>query len=160
MEAAAVATGAVPRAAGNWPMRPTLPAELSRALVDSAVLAATDLSMPVTVVIVDESGVLLELCRMDGAAPVSVEIATGKACAAVATGMPTDEFYGAVETDGAAVAWFASRPGLALVAGGIPLIADGQVAGAIGVAGAMTADEDRRIAETAIQRALPEAGGR
>jgi glc operon protein GlcG len=58
------------------------------------------------------------------------------------------------------VAWFASRPGLALVAGGIPLIADGQVAGAIGVAGAMTADEDRRIAETAIQRALPEAGGR
>jgi glc operon protein GlcG len=160
MEAAAVPRGAAPSEAGNWPMRPTLPAELSRQLVDSAVLAATDLSMPVTVVIVDESGVLMELCRMDGAAPVSVEIAKGKASAAVATGMPPDEFYGAVDTDGATVAWFASRPGLALVAGGIPVIADGRVAGAIGVAGAMTAADDRRIAETAIQLALPEAGGR
>jgi glc operon protein GlcG len=141
-------------------MRPTLPAALSRRLVDAAVTAATDLSVPVTVVIVDESGVLRELCRMDGAALVSVEKAKGKAYAAVATGMPPDEFYGAIETDGAAVAWFASHPGLALIAGGIPVIADGRVAGAIGVAGAMTAAEDRRIAETAIQRALPQAGRR
>jgi glc operon protein GlcG len=155
-----VPTGAVATEAGTWPMRPTLPAALSRRLVDAAVLAATDLSMPVTVVIVDESGVLMELCRMDGAALVSVEAAKGKACAAVATGMPPDEFYGAIETDGGSVAWFASRPGLALVAGGIPVIADGRVAGAIGVAGAMTAAEDRRIAETAIQRALPQGGRR
>jgi Haem-degrading len=48
-------------------LRPTLPAELSRRLVNAAVVAATDLSVPVTVVIVDESGVLRELCRMDDA---------------------------------------------------------------------------------------------
>jgi uncharacterized protein GlcG (DUF336 family) len=41
---------------------------------------------------------------------------------------------------------------LALIAGGLPLIADGSVAGAIGVAGAMTGAEDRRIAEAAIAR--------
>jgi glc operon protein GlcG len=155
-----VATGAVATEAGTWPMRPTLAAELSRRLVDAAVLAATDLSVPVTVVIVDESGVLRELCRMDGAALVSVETAKAKAYAAVATGMPPDEFYEAIESDGAAVASFARRPGLALLAGGIPVIADGQVAGAIGVAGAMTAAEDRHIAETAVQRALPQAGRR
>jgi hypothetical protein len=40
--------------AGNWPMRPTLPSALSRWLVDAAVLEATDLPTPVTVVIVDE----------------------------------------------------------------------------------------------------------
>jgi uncharacterized protein GlcG (DUF336 family) len=155
-----VATEAVATQPGTWPMRPTLPAALSRRLVDAAVLAATDLSVPVTVVIVDESGVLRELCRMDGAALVSVETAKGKAYAAVATGMPPDEFYGAIEADGAAVAWFASRPGLALIAGGIPVIAHGRVAGAIGVAGAVTGAEDRRIAEAAVQRALPQAGRR
>jgi uncharacterized protein GlcG (DUF336 family) len=32
----------------------------------------------------------------------------------------------------------------------MPVVADGQVAGAIGVAGAMTAAEDRRIAEAAV----------
>jgi uncharacterized protein GlcG (DUF336 family) len=152
-----VATEAVATQVGSWPMRPTLPAELSRRLVDAAVVAATDMSVPITVVIVDESGVLRELCRMDGAALVTVETATSKASAAVATGMPPDEFYEAIEADGAAVAWFASRPGLALIAGGIPVIAHGQVAGAIGVAGAMTGAQDRRIAETAVQRALPQA---
>ena len=124
-----MATEAVATEAGTWPMRPTLPAALSRRLVDAAIVAATDLSVPVTVVIVDESGVPRELCRMDGAALASVETAKSKAYAAVATGMPPDEFYGAIETDGAAVAWFASHPGLALVAGGIPVIADGRVAG-------------------------------
>ncbi len=53
-----------------------------------------------------------------------------------------------------------AAPGLALIAGGIPVIAHEQVAGAIGVAGAMTGAQDRRIAETAVQRALPQAGRR
>ena len=70
-----------------------------------------------------------------------------------AIGMPPDEFYAAIESDAAAVASFAARPGLALIAGGIPVVTDGQVAGAIGVAGAMTGAEDRRIAEAAVGRA-------
>jgi glc operon protein GlcG len=89
---------------------------------------------------------------MDGAPLVSVQTATNKAYAAAAIGMPPDDFYAAIESDGAAVAEFGTRPGLALIAGGLPLIADGSVAGAIGVAGAMTGAEDRRIAEAAIAR--------
>jgi glc operon protein GlcG len=133
----------------KWPMRPTLPAQLSRQMVDTAVSAAQEMSVPVTVAIVDESGVLKELCRMDGAALVSVDTAVRKAYAAAAIGMPPDEFYAAIEKDGAAVASFANRPGLALIAGGLPVRVNGQVAGAIGVAGAMTAAEDRSIAEAA-----------
>jgi glc operon protein GlcG len=64
--------------------------------------------------------------------------------------MPPDDFYRAIESDGAAVASFATRAGLALIAGGMPLVSDGQVAGGIGVAGAMTGAEDRRIAEVAV----------
>ena len=40
--------------------------------------------VPVTVVIVDESGVLKELCRMDGAPLVSVQTVMSKAYAAAA----------------------------------------------------------------------------
>jgi glc operon protein GlcG len=126
---------------------------MSRQLIDAAVGEAVTRSVPVTVVTVDESGVLKALHRMDGAPLVSVQTAWHKAYAAAATGMPTDDFYSAIESDGAAVAAFATRPPLALIGGGLPVLADGLVAGAIGVAGAMTAAEDRQIATAAVGRA-------
>jgi glc operon protein GlcG len=133
--------------------RPTLSQQASRVMVDAAVAAAMSVPVPVTVVVVDESGVTKEMLRMDGAPLVSVQTAINKAYAAAAIGMPPDDFYAAIESDGAAVAEFGTRPGLALIAGGLPVIADGRVAGAIGVAGAMTGAEDRRIAEVAIEKA-------
>jgi uncharacterized protein GlcG (DUF336 family) len=123
--------------------------------VDTAVAEAASLAVPVTVAVVDESGVLKAFERMDGAALVSVQTAINKAYAAAAIGMPPDEFYAAIESDGAAVASFATRAGLALIAGGLPLVVEGQVAGAVGVAGAMTGAEDRRIAEAAVKGVEP-----
>ena len=134
-------------------MRPTLSSEASRLMIDAAVAQARKLSVPITVVVVDESGVTKELLRMDGAPLVSVQTATNKAYSAAAIGMPPDDFYAAIESDEAAVTEFGTRPGLALIAGGLPVLTDGKVAGAIGVAGAMTAAEDRRIAEAAISKA-------
>jgi uncharacterized protein GlcG (DUF336 family) len=133
-------------------MRPTLSADQARQMVDAAVAEAKTKSVPVTVAVVDESGVMKELGRMDGAPLVSLQTAINKAYAAAAIGMPPDDFYAAIESDGAAVASFATRPGLALIAGGIPVLVDGRVAGAIGVAGAMTGADDRRIAEAAVER--------
>ena len=133
-------------------MRPTLSGRASRLMIDAAVGEANATSVPVTVVVVDESGVTKEMLRMDQAPLVSVQTAINKAYAA-AIGMPPDDFYAAIESDGAAVAEFGTRPGLALIAGGLPLVVDGRVAGAIGVAGAMTGADDRRIAEVAIAKA-------
>ena len=91
------------------------------------------------------------MTRMDGAPLVSVQTGINKAYAAAAIGMPPDDFYSAIEAHGAAVASFATRPGLALVAGGLPVVVDGQVAGGVGQpAGAMTGAEDRSIAEAAV----------
>jgi len=69
---------------GTWTTRPTLSSELSRRLVD----AATAGGLRVTVVTVDESGVLREVRRMDGAPLVSLQAAISKAYAAAAIGMP------------------------------------------------------------------------
>jgi uncharacterized protein GlcG (DUF336 family) len=71
----------------------------------------------------------------------------------------SDEFFAAIEADAAAVASFAARPGMALIAGGLPRGVDGQVARAIGVAGAMTDADDRRIAEAAVNAVLSVGGG-
>jgi len=124
-------------------------------MVDAAVVEAQQMSVAVTVTVVDESGVMKEMARMDRAPMVSVQTAINKAYAAAAIGIPPDDFFAAIESDGAAVAEFATRPGLALIAGGLPVIADGRVAGAIGVAGAMTGAEDRQIAEAAIASLTP-----
>ena len=132
--------------------RPTLSSDASRLMIEAAVAEARKLSVPISVVAVDESGVTKEMLRMDGAPLVSVQTAINKAYAAAAIGMPPDDFYAAIESDAAAVAEFGTRPGLALIAGGLPVLVDGKVAGAIGVAGAMTAAEDRRIAEAAMTR--------
>jgi uncharacterized protein GlcG (DUF336 family) len=130
--------------------RPTLSDAASRLMIDAAVAEARSMSVPVTIVVVDESGVTKEMLRMDGAPLVSVRTATNKAYAAAAIEMPPDDFYAAIEDDAAAVVEFGTRPGLALIAGGLPVVVDGRSAGAIGVAGAMTAAQDRGIAEVAI----------
>lgn len=136
-------------APGTW--RATLSRAEARQIVETAAAEAESLAVPITVAVVDESGVLKCFERMDGAALVSVQTALNKAYAAAAIGMPPDEFYEAIESDGAAVASFATRAGLALIAGGLPLLVEGQIAGAVGIAGAMTGAEDRRIAEAALK---------
>jgi uncharacterized protein GlcG (DUF336 family) len=128
--------------------------EAAARAIAAGVAESTRMSVPVTIVVLDESGALKELRRMDGAPLVSIQTAINKAYAAAAIGMPTDDFYNTIQADPAAVASFATRPGLALIAGGIPVLVDGHVAGGIGVAGALTGAEDRHIAEEATLAAL------
>lgn len=134
--------------------KPVLSADAARAGIDAALARAGEMALAVTVVVVDDGGTPRALIRMDGAPLVSVETARLKAYSAAAIGAPTDDFYAAVSGDPAAVASFGSRPGLTLIAGGLPLVIDAVVVGGIGVAGAMTGAEDRAIAEAAAAAAL------
>jgi uncharacterized protein GlcG (DUF336 family) len=127
--------------------RPFLSDAAAARAVEGAIEAATSMGVPVTVVVVDDGGNVKAARRMDRAALVSLQTAQNKAYAAAAIGMPVDDFFEAIKDDQAAVASFASRPGLALIAGGIPLTIDGRLIGGLGVAGAMTGAEDRQIAE-------------
>jgi uncharacterized protein GlcG (DUF336 family) len=138
---------------GGSGSRPILTDTGATEAIEGAVAEAKTMGVPVTVVVVDEGGNLKAMRRMDGAPLVSIETARNKAYAAASIGMPVDDFFDAIRGDAAAVASFASRPGLALIAGGVPLVADGAVIGGIGVAGAMTGAEDRKIAESGVRRA-------
>jgi glc operon protein GlcG len=146
---------ASPRPAGTA----FLTSAASVAALSAAQAEASAMGVPVTVAVLDGGGAVKLLSRMDGAPLISVETATRKAYAAVAIGMPPDDFFQAIKDDPAAVASFATRPGLALIAGGLPVVIDGTVVAGLGVAGAMTGAEDRRIAERAAAAALAALAG-
>jgi uncharacterized protein GlcG (DUF336 family) len=54
----------------------------SQALIDAAHARAAQIGIRVTVAVVDEGGLLLALSRMDGAPPLSAQIAEAKASGA------------------------------------------------------------------------------
>jgi glc operon protein GlcG len=121
--------------------------EGARAVLEAAHRRAEEISVPVDIAVVDEGGHLLVFERMDGAKPASITIAMVKAQAAAirrATSGPVmiGEQVNLVSSFGLAIANPDQQTPLR---GGVPLIADGQVVGAIGVS-AGTADQDLEVA--------------
>lgn len=101
----------------------------------------------VAIAIVDDGGHLLWLQRMDGTAPISSQIAPGKARTA-ALGRRESKIYEDMINNGRFS--FMSAPGLeGLLEGGVPIVADGHVVGAIGVSG-VKSSEDVQIGKAGI----------
>jgi len=101
----------------------------------------------VVIAIVDDGGHLLWLQRLDGAAPASSHIAPAKARTA-ALGRRESKLYEDMINNGRVS--FLSAPELeGLLEGGVPVIVDGHVIGAVGVSGVKSA-EDAQIAKAGI----------
>ena len=101
----------------------------------------------VSISIVDDGGHLLWLQRMDGAAPISAQIAPAKARTA-ATGRRESRIY--EEMINAGRVSFLSAPGMeGLLEGAVPIIKDGHCLGAVGVSG-VKSSEDVQIARAGI----------
>jgi glc operon protein GlcG len=133
---------------------PVLTSGNAQAAVEAALARAAGMNLRITVTVVDAGGHVVIVHRMDGAPLVSVETSRLKAYSAAAIGAATDDFFTAISGDPSAVASFGTRPGLALIAGGVPLYDENVLLGAVGVAGAMTGAEDRAIAVDAAAAAL------
>ena len=101
----------------------------------------------VTIAIVDDGGHLLWLQRLDGAAPISSHIAPAKAHTA-ATGRRETKIYEDVINNGRYS--FLSAPNIdGLLEGGVPIMANGDCVGAVGVSG-VKSNEDAQIAKAGI----------
>jgi glc operon protein GlcG len=101
----------------------------------------------VSISIVDDGGHLLWLQRLDGAAPVSAQIAPAKARTA-ATGRRESRIY--EEMINAGRVSFLSAPGMeGLLEGAVPIMKDGHCLGAVGVSG-VKSTEDVQIARAGI----------
>ena len=126
-----------------------IPAEKAIQMVRIAHSEAAQLSTAVTAVVVDESGRLLALGRMDKARPITVEMAMNKAFTAASFQQPTNEL-----TSVAGQPWFqslvVSSNGRIMAGGGaVPILEGGSIVGAIAVAGGSD-DQDQKCAEAAL----------
>jgi glc operon protein GlcG len=113
----------------------------------AAETAAVKNSWAVTIAIVDDGGHLAWLQRLDGAAPISAEIAPAKARTA-ALGRRESKVYEEMINTGRTS--FLSAPALkGMLEGGVPIMVQGQCVGAVGVSGVKSA-EDAQIARAGI----------
>ncbi|MFC6338287.1 hypothetical protein GIR22_21565 [Pseudomonas sp. CCM 7891] len=129
-------------------------------MLSKAVLSQTDVSKmlaaarseaeknhwAVTISVVDDGGHPLALERLDGCAPIAAYIASEKARSA-AIGRRETKGYEDMVNGGRSA--FLSAPLLTSLEGGVPVIVDGQVIGAVGVSG-VKADQDAQVAKAGV----------
>ena len=126
---------------------PGLGIDAETAIAAAAETEALKNQWAVTIAIVDAGGHLLWLQRLDGAAPVSAAIAPAKARTA-ALGRRETKVYEDMINGGRTS--FLSAPVLTgMLEGGVPVVVQGQVVGAVGVSG-VKSTEDAQIARAGI----------
>ncbi len=104
----------------------------------------------VVIVIVDAGGHVVAVLRMDGALLPSLDVAQGKARTAALYRRPTPAFADRLASGDAAVH---ALPDVMPVEGGLPILVDGEVIGAVGVSG-IQAVQDAQIAQAGIDALL------
>ena len=118
--------------------------------IERGIAKARELGFHVAIAVVDEAGHLVACHRMDGALWVTPEIARAKANAAAGFQTSTLDLEERFNKGRQLFAGnVASLPEYAFVfgRGAVPLVVDGHAAGAVGVSGAVPADNDHAIAE-------------
>lgn len=126
----------------------SLSLEGAQQVLEAGIANARDAGVPVAIGIVDESGRLKAFCRMDDAGLIASEVAINKAYTAAATGALTSGVHEFISSDAGALLSMPHLPDFTVVAGGVPLVVDGAVVGAVGVSGGPVA-VDNDIADAA-----------
>jgi uncharacterized protein GlcG (DUF336 family) len=128
----------------------------ARILIEGASAKAVKIGVPMCIAITDESGQLIAFERMDGGKITSSIIAQDKAYTA-AGAKRTTESYGLASQPGSPAYGINSAIGgrLMVVAGGLPVIVDGDVVGAIGLSSG-TPTQDTECAQAGIDRFMAE----
>ena len=102
----------------------------------------------VVISIVDPGGQLVTMSRLDNTQFGSIEVAREKAYSAVAFRRPTKVFQDAIAKGGENLRLL-NVTGASMLEGGIPIVVDGKIIGAIGVSG-VTSAQDAQIAQAGI----------
>lgn len=119
----------------------------ARHVIENARQSAEAIGVAMNIAVVDEGNNLVAFERMDGAWLGSMDIAQGKAYTARAFNMSTKDLAPLCQPGQPLFGIHASNNGrLVIFPGGIPLMKDGDVVGAIGVSGGAV-EQDHVVAE-------------
>lgn len=116
---------------------PSISLAEARAIIEAAIAYARDAKLSMAVAVVDAAGNVVSADRMDGTGLQNIRFAEGKAFAAALYRQTTDELAALYKTRPDRFFGINNMyPGkIYLVGGGPPLVADGKLAGGVGVAG-------------------------
>ncbi|KWW97606.1 ATP:cob(I)alamin adenosyltransferase [Carbonactinospora thermoautotrophica] len=112
----------------------------------AAVEHAATLDVPVCVAVADRAGNLVAFARMDGAPLLSAGLAQDKAYTVAAFGLPTHAWWDLIKDTPSLLHGIVKTERLVIFGGGVPLVVDGELVGAVGVSGG-SVEQDREIAE-------------
>lgn len=125
----------------------TVSAEEARRVIDASAAKAAEIGQPMDIAVVDAGGNLKAHLRMDGANIGSITIAINKAYTAIAFQCETAELQGPTRPDGPIYGLNDAHGGrLVVFPGGVPLVRDGSILGAVGVSTG-TIEQDQEVAE-------------
>ena len=119
---------------------PNITLEQAKKALAAAQADARSKNWPMAIAIVDNAGMLVAFEKLDQTQNGSVMIAQDKAVSAAMLRRPTKVIQDAVAGGGAGVRFLALRYA-SPIEGGLPLMIDGKIVGAIGVSG-MASDQD------------------
>jgi glc operon protein GlcG len=118
----------------------------ARLVANAAETEARRLNTTGAVAVVDDGGNLLYLLRIDNTLPAGSYVAMDKARTAATFRMPTRNLEDAVKNGRTSLVAVAEMTPLA---GGVPIVIDGQIVGAVGLSGAANAQQDEELAKVA-----------
>jgi glc operon protein GlcG len=116
--------------------------DTARSLIDAAKVEAVKNKWRMAIVVVDISGAIVAMERMDDTLLVSAQLAVDKARSANGFKRPTKALQDVVMSGFTPLL---SLQGTTAVEGGVPIVQGGKIVGAIGVSGA-NANEDGQVA--------------
>ena len=122
--------------------------EQARKAIAAAVAESRKQNLPMAIAVVDTAGMLVAFERMDNTQYGSVAVSQDKAASAALYRRPTKVFQDVLAAGGAGLRVLTLR-GANAVEGGVPLMADGKIIGAIGVSGG-SAEQDGVVAKAGV----------
>ena len=127
--------------------RETITLEEARRAIHAAERKAEELGQPEDIAVVDAGGNLKAHVRMDGAFVGSITVSINKAYTAIAFQTETANLQGPTRPDGSIFGLSDAHGGrLVVFPGGIPLVRDGEIVGAIGVSSG-SVEQDQEVAK-------------
>jgi glc operon protein GlcG len=137
----------------QWAEKKTLTLEGAKRVIAGSVAEARRRNTTGVVAVVDDGGNLMAVERLDGTFAAGALISIGKARTAALFKKPTKAFEDVINKGRTAMTTVDFTP----LQGGVPIVVDGAIVGAVGVSGASSAQEDEELASAGASALTAEA---
>ncbi len=115
---------------------------MARTVADTTMARCVAENLQVSIHVIDSVGDALVALRGDGARPFTFENSYEKAYTAMAFGRPSAEMQAEYAEGNSTRAQQADFPHVVMIGGGMPILADGEVVGGVGISGAASSATD------------------